>query len=95
MISTRGAVLVAYDIPDEKRRRSVAKALERLGRRAQYSVFIVHRGTPDEIAAALAPLLVPGEDDVRIHPLCAACNGRVALLGLAREVEHAGGYRVL
>ena len=47
------------------------------------------------IAAALSPLIVAGEDDVRIHPHCTACDGRTVLLGRAHDVEPAAGYRVL
>jgi CRISPR-associated protein Cas2 len=78
-----GVLLVAYDIPDDRRRKQVAKALGQLGRRVQYSVFLVHRGTAEEVAKTLEPLLVPTEDDVRIHPLCALCEAKAILLGLA------------
>lgn len=54
-----GAMLVAYDVVDDKRRGKVAKALGRLGRRVQYSVFLLKRGTPEEVAAALAGLIAP------------------------------------
>ena len=36
--------LVAYDIPDDRRRTRVAKALLKYGDRVQYSVFIVDAG---------------------------------------------------
>lgn len=82
-----GTVLVSYDIPDDSRRRSVAKALLRMGKRVQYSVFLVHRATSDDIAKTLSPLLEPKEDDVRIHPLCASCLEKSWLLGLAKSPE--------
>ena len=36
---------------------------------------------------ALQPLLLPSEDDLRIHPLCALCEAKAILLGRA----NAGG----
>lgn len=33
--------LIAYDIPDDRRRSSIAKILESFGDRIQYSVFVV------------------------------------------------------
>jgi len=88
-------VLVAYDIPDDRRRKGVAKALAQVGRRVQYSVFLVHRGTPEEIAATLTPLIVVGEDNVRIHPLCSACEGKALLLGRAAEPAHGARFRIV
>ena len=65
-------LLVAYDIPDDQRRRKVMKALVRLGRRVQYSVFVVRRGSAEAVEAVLRPLIVPADDDVRIHGIRSA-----------------------
>ncbi|MBK9265640.1 MAG: CRISPR-associated endonuclease Cas2 [Polyangiaceae bacterium] len=43
------ALLVAYDIPDDRRRGLVAKGLLRVGRRVQYSVFLVRDGAPRDV----------------------------------------------
>ena len=52
MIGNRARrTLVAYDIPDDKRRNAVAHILEGFGDRVQYSVFIV-----DATAAGLVRL---------------------------------------
>lgn len=40
-MTTRGVLLFAYDIPDDKRRGRIAKLLLTYGDRIQYSVFIV------------------------------------------------------
>ncbi len=88
-------LLVAYDIPDDRHRDRVAKALLQLGRRVQYSVFLVHRGTAEEVGRALAALIAPKEDNVRIYVLCAGCEAKSVLLGRAREAELPGGYRVI
>lgn len=88
-------ILVCYDIPDDRRRKKVAKALAGLGRRVQYSVFLVHRAGAAEIASTLSPLLRLSEDDVRIHPLCGACEPKTVLLGRAREATLPDGFRIL
>lgn len=90
-----GLLLVAYDIRDDARRDRVARTLLHRGRRVQYSVFLVHRGTAEEIAVAIAPLLDHAEDDVRIHPLCAGCEGRVHLLGRATQTATPATYRIV
>jgi CRISPR-associated protein Cas2 len=89
------ALLVSYDVPDDKRRRSIAKALARLGRRVQYSVFLLHRGTAEDVTRAVLPLLDAAEDDVRIHPLCGACEGKAVLLGRAEGRRDDETFRVV
>lgn len=88
-------LLVAYDIPDDKQRRLVAKALASVGRRVQYSVFLVHRATAQEVGAMLLPLILTAEDDVRVHPLCGTCEPKAVLLGRAREPYKPERYAVL
>ncbi|MEX1368624.1 MAG: CRISPR-associated endonuclease Cas2 [Nannocystaceae bacterium] len=88
-------LLVAYDIPDDRRRTKVSKALVRMGRRVQYSVFIVRRGSAEGVAQVLRPLIDPSEDDVRIHPVCAAWAEKGVLLGKARGRDRPEPYRVI
>lgn len=90
-----GLILVAYDIPDDRRRKKVAKALARLGRRVQYSVFLVHRATAEEIASSVRPILLAAEDDVRIHPVCLACERKAILLGKAAKEPLPLGFTIL
>ena len=78
------AVLVSYDIVHDRRRRKVRKALTRLGRRVQHSVFLIEHRSPDSIRQAIEPLIQRADDDVRIHPLCANCKTKTLLLGRAR-----------
>ena len=90
------AVLVAYDIPDDRRRARVAKVLLRFGPRVQYSVFLARRGSAPEIVKALVGIIDATHDDVRIHPLCATCIGKTVLLGRwAREAALPAGFRVV
>lgn len=88
------ALLVSYDIPDDKRRRKVARALVRIGRRVQFSVFVVHRGTALEVERVLSPLIDPSADNVRIHPLCASCEARSLLMGRAEGAGEGEDYSV-
>lgn len=89
-------LLVCYDVPSDKRRGKMAKALIRLGARVQLSVYILpaHRTIAD-VVAALAPLMVLGEDDIRIHALCSACEQKTILMGKARRPQLPAGFRVL
>lgn len=88
--------LVAYDIPDDRRRARVAKVLLRFGRRVQYSVFLADRGPIEAIAHALERVVDRSADDVRIQPLCATCHGKVVLLGPGgRAPRAAAGYRLI
>ncbi len=88
-------VLVACDSPDDRRRRKVAGALARLGRRVQYSVFLLQGRSGARVAEVLEPLLDVAEDDVRIHPLCASCARSVRLMGKARRPKLPEGVRVV
>jgi CRISPR-associated protein Cas2 len=89
-------LLVAYDIPDDRRRAKVAKVLLRFGRRVQYSVFLVERGSAREIATALARVIDASVDDIRIHPLCATCEAKVLLLGpKAHDAGLPLGFRMI
>lgn len=89
-------LLVAYDIPDDRRRTRVMKALARHGRRVQYSVFLLPSCGPEEIAAELRDMLVPAEDNVRIHPLCATCEKKAVTFGTAAPTASPpGAFRVI
>ncbi len=63
--------LLAYDIADPMRLRTVARIAETYGVRIQYSLFLM-RLTPTlrkELLAELARAINPREDDVRLYPL--------------------------
>ena len=64
-------VLVAYDVPDDRRRTKIAALLQRYGDRVQYSVFIVD-AAPIRLARLqreLAIAMVPSQDSVLICDL--------------------------
>lgn len=88
-------LLVAYDIRDDSRRARVTKTLARLGRRVQFSVFLVSSPSAEAVAAEIAPLIAEKEDDVRIHPLCAGCQGKARLLGVAATTSAERRFRIV
>jgi len=91
------SVLVSYDVIDDARLRKIYKALTRLGRHLQYSVFLIQGRSPDIIQTALRPLLNSSEDNIRIHPLCASCLAKAILMGRARSEANLPppGFRIV
>ena len=83
--------LVAYDIPDDRRRTQVAKKLESFGDRVQYSVFIVDAPPAKlvRLRTELLALLVTQEDSVLVCTLgpVASCGPeRFEFLGRTRRI---------
>lgn len=76
-------MLVTYDIPNDTRRTRLAKRLEQLGQRVQYSVFILRNRNLQEVRSVIEFLIDPEEDNVRIHPIDQDAERRAILLGLA------------
>ena len=75
--------VIAYDIPDDKRRTKVHKVLLGYGKWTQYSLFECFLSRKDLILlrSKLAEHLVAKEDSVRFYPLCANCVSRVETVG--------------
>jgi CRISPR-associated protein Cas2 len=76
-------VVVTYDIPNDKRRTQLAKALEDFGDRVQFSVFECLLEPPDieGLAHTITNIINPNEDAVRIYRLCASCERTIRLIG--------------
>ncbi len=77
--------VVAYDIPDDRRRTRLAKALEGFGDRVQGSVFEVLLADDrqlEQLKMALSAEIDPVKDKVRLYPLCTPCASKVIDLGL-------------
>lgn len=77
--------VISYDVPNNKRRRQIAKILEGHGQRVQYSVFECDL---DETKTARLELQLlreidEKEDDIRFYPLNRADIERVRMLGKA------------
>ncbi len=89
--------IVTYDIPDDKRRRKVAKLLEGFGRRAQYSVFECDLKKEDynRMKSRLKKLVNPRQDNIRFYLISADDVKRRQVWGVDRgEVEVRAWYMV-
>ena len=75
--------IVAYDIPNDKRRTKLHKMLCGFGDWTQYSLFECYLNERDlvRLRAKLDDLIEPDEDSVRLYPLCAACQKAVETIG--------------
>src|SRR2546429_1295875 len=75
--------VIAYDIPDDRRRTKVHKVLLGFGKWTQYSLFECFLSRKDLILlrSKLAEHLVTKEDSVRFYPLCASCVSKVETVG--------------
>ena len=75
--------VIAYDIPDDKRRTKVHKLLLGYGKWTQYSLFECFLTRKDLVLlqAKLAQHLVAAQDSVRFYPLCAICVSKVETVG--------------
>jgi CRISPR-associated protein Cas2 len=84
--------VLAYDIPSDKRRAKIAKAMEAIGERVQYSVFEAYL-TPPELEKVLkktARIMKPEEDSLRIYILCSECRQKVQTRGLGKVTPPPG-----
>jgi len=81
--------VVAYDIPNDRRRTKVHKVLCGFGQWTQYSLFECHLTDKEMVAlrGKLDKLLKAEEDSVRFYPLCASCVGKVETVGSEKPKE--------
>ncbi len=75
--------VIAYDIPEDKRRNKVHDVLQGFGRWTQYSLFEVWVTKKQLLILQqrLARHIKPGEDSVRFYSLCNACVGKTETIG--------------
>lgn len=75
--------VIAYDIPDDRRRTKIHRILLGFGKWTQYSLFecFLNRRELLRLQAKLEEHLVAREDSVRIYPLCANCVDKVETIG--------------
>ena len=75
--------VIAYDIPDDRRRTKVHYILMGLGKWTQYSLFecFLTRRQLLLLQSKLEEHLVAKEDSVRFYPLCANCVSKVETVG--------------
>jgi CRISPR-associated protein Cas2 len=86
--------LISYDIPStpggDRRRARIARYLEGLGLRVQFSLFELEL-PPERLPAVVAHLESlhdPSEDSIRVYPICSACSDRSHRLGMEAPCEH-------
>jgi len=75
--------VIAYDIPNDKRRTKVHKILLGYGKWTQYSLFecFLTRKQLVLLRSRLSEHLVAQEDSIRFYPLCANCVSKVETVG--------------
>jgi CRISPR-associated protein Cas2 len=88
----RQFVVVAYDLPDDRRRQRLHDALLNYGTPVQYSVFecLVDEAELARMKKQVRRILKPRLDHVRYYYLCAACVQRIESTAgpeVAHEVE--------
>src|SRR5256884_8364126 len=81
--------VIAYDIPDDRRRTKVHKILGGFGKWTQYSLFecFLTRKQLVLLRSKLAEHLVEQQDSVRFYQLCANCVERVETVGGPPPIE--------
>ena|SRR5436309_671165 len=81
--------VIAYDIPDDRRRTKIHKLLLGFGKWTQYSLFecFLTRKQRVLLRSKLAEHLVDKQDSVRFYPLCANCVERVETVGGPPPIE--------
>lgn len=75
--------IIAYDIPDDRRRTKVHKILSGFGQWTQYSLFECFLSKKEFVLlkSKLARYLEATQDSVRFYPLCANCLDKVETVG--------------
>ena len=75
--------VISYDVPDDRRRLKIAKALEQVGTRVQYSVFEAYLEDKDltQLRQRLKRVLDPKTDGLRMYRLCGECRRTVETIG--------------
>lgn len=83
MVENRKLYVVAYDIPDDKRRAKVHNLLSAYGEWTQYSLFELFLTDKQRIALLerLHTILRESQGSVRLYPLCDANLQQVITLG--------------
>jgi CRISPR-associated protein Cas2 len=79
----RRRYLVAYDIRDDRRLRSIATCMEGYGTRVQYSVFVCDLSDRERVLMRgdVETLMNMSEDSVMVVDLGAADSSRFLILG--------------
>src|SRR5437588_2326287 len=81
--------VIAYDIPDDRRRTKVHQILMGFGKWTQYSLFecFLTRKELVLLRSKLAEHLVATQDSVRFYQLCSNCVSKVETVGSLPPAE--------
>lgn len=81
--------VVAYDIPNDRRRTKVHKILSGFGRWTQFSLFECYLTEKERLTlqARLDEVLDEAQDRVRFYSLCQACQKKVETVGMEQPAE--------
>lgn len=76
-------IVISYDIPEDKRRTKIHKALKSYGQWMQYSVFECELTDTQyaKLRSRLVKLIKPAEDRIYFYYLCACCRGKIERIG--------------
>ena len=82
--------VVAYDIPDNRRRAKLFKAMKGFGIHTQFSVFECQLTEPNflRMLSAIETLIKHNEDDIKVYVLCRDCMKTIKLIGTASLTHH-------
>lgn len=93
-VSVRGArestlYVIAYDIPDDKRRTKVHRILKGFGEWTEYSLFECFLTKKEllMLKAKLYEYLDAREDRVRIYMICDTCLPKIETIGIPEPKE--------
>jgi len=90
-------IVISYDIPDDKRRTKVMKALKDFGQHVQYSVFECNLRREDfkRLRERLKTLVELKQDNIRFYTLCEEDRRKRRVWGMERgEVDVKPWYLV-
>lgn len=89
-------IVVAYDIPENRRRERLRKALLRFGNPVQKSVFEcdLSQRQIEKMERVILAIISPEEDNIRYYKICKSCAGEVEVFGGAPLVETRKAYVV-
>ena len=81
--------VVAYDVPEDRRRTRIHKILSGFGQWTQFSLFECYLTDKEylRLRQLLERHMSDSQDSVRFYPLCQACRGGVETVGSKPPAE--------
>lgn len=80
--------VVAYDIPDDRRRTRLFKLMKGFGIHTQFSLFEcdLPEHQYQKMLASIEKLVNGSEDNIKVYSLCKGCFKTVVMMGTARSI---------